>query len=155
MTESVLDARRAYAEELRFTTHMRSAELHAAFAAVPRERFVGEGPWRIKTLWEPHAYWTTADPDPRHVYHDVLIALDETLNLNNGQPSFWAYLLDRTPVAKGETVVHLGCGTGYYTAILAELVGSGGKVVGLDIHSGNIERAKSAPRRLGSSRGPT
>ena len=25
--------------------------------------------------------------DPRHVYHDVLIALDEARGLNNGQPS--------------------------------------------------------------------
>ena len=42
-------ARLAYAEELRFIAHIRSAALHAAFAAVPRERFVGAGPWRIRS----------------------------------------------------------------------------------------------------------
>jgi protein-L-isoaspartate(D-aspartate) O-methyltransferase len=35
-------------------------------------------------------YWTTVNANPRHVYHDVLIALDETRGINNGQPSLWA-----------------------------------------------------------------
>ena len=144
MTDTTLSARLAYAEELRFTTHMRSSSVFSAFSTVPRERFLGPGPWRIKTLWEPMEYWTTPDADPKHVYHDVLIALDEKLGLNNGQPSFWSFLLDRLPIEKGETVIHLGCGTGYYTAILAELVGPSGKVIALDIHPGNIEHAQSA-----------
>jgi protein-L-isoaspartate(D-aspartate) O-methyltransferase len=145
VANSTLEARWAYAEELRFTTHMRSEAVLSAFSTVPRERFLGPGPWRIKSPnWDPLVYWTTPDADPKHVYHDVLIALDEKLGLNNGQPSFWAFLFDRTPLAKGETVIHLGCGTGYYTAILAELVGPTGKVTAIDIHTGNIERGKSA-----------
>jgi protein-L-isoaspartate(D-aspartate) O-methyltransferase len=144
MTDPLLATRRFYAEELRFTTHMRSAALHAAFAAVPRERFVGPGPWRIKTHWEPLEGWTTDDADPRHVYHDVLIALDDKLGLNNGQPGFWAFLLDRIDVASGESVIHLGCGTGYYTAILAELVGPTGKIRALDIHPEIVARAREA-----------
>src|SRR6201996_3284608 len=59
------------------------------------------------------------DADPRHVYHDVLIALDEARGINNGQPSLW----DELGIRTGEQVLHLGCGTGYYTAIAAELVG--------------------------------
>jgi protein-L-isoaspartate(D-aspartate) O-methyltransferase len=58
-------------------------------------------------------YWTTADSDPPAVYHDVLIALDESRQINNGQPSLWAYLLDQLNVAVGGQVLHLGCGTGY------------------------------------------
>jgi protein-L-isoaspartate(D-aspartate) O-methyltransferase len=42
-------ARRSYAEELRFTAHIRSVAVRAAFAAVPRERFVGAGPWRVRS----------------------------------------------------------------------------------------------------------
>ena len=67
MTDPVLAARRSYADELRFTTGMRSPALHAAFATVPRERFVGTGPWRIKSPWNLDEYWTTEDADPRHV----------------------------------------------------------------------------------------
>jgi len=54
---------------------------------------VGVGPWRVKSPWSLAEYWTTEDADPRNVYHDVLIALDESLDLNNGQPSLWAFLL--------------------------------------------------------------
>jgi protein-L-isoaspartate(D-aspartate) O-methyltransferase len=144
MTESTEAARRAYAEELRFTTRMRSAALLAAFATVARERFVGPGPWRIKSPWGLNEYWTTEDVDPRHLYHDVLIALDATQGVNNGQPSLWAFLLDRLDVAAGEHVLHLGCGTGYYTAILAELVGASGSVAAIEIDAALAERARVA-----------
>ena len=93
-----------------------------AFAAAPREQFVGPGPWRIKSPMDLAEYWTTDNANPRHVYHDVLIALDEWRGINNGQPSLWAYLFDRLDLVPGEQVLHLGCGTGYYTAIIAELV---------------------------------
>jgi protein-L-isoaspartate(D-aspartate) O-methyltransferase len=68
-------ARHRYAEELRFTAKVASSALVAAFATVPRERFVGAGPWRIRSPMNMAEYWTTPDDDPRHVYHDVLIAL--------------------------------------------------------------------------------
>lgn len=144
MRPSIQGARRFYAEELRFTTGMQSPKLLAAFASVARERFLGPGPWRTKSHWNLSEYWTTPDADVRNVYHDVLVALDERLGLNNGLPSLYAYLFDRTPIAEGETVVHLGCGTGYYSAILAELVGPAGHVLAIDIHAGNVERAKKA-----------
>jgi protein-L-isoaspartate(D-aspartate) O-methyltransferase len=57
-------ARLSYAEELRFTAHIRSAAVRAAFAAVPRERFVGTGPWRVRSPMDLSEYWTTADADP-------------------------------------------------------------------------------------------
>jgi protein-L-isoaspartate(D-aspartate) O-methyltransferase len=123
---------------------MRSSELLAAFANVARERVVGPGPWRTKSQWNLADYWTTPDADVRSVYHDVLIALDEELGLNNGMPSLYAFLLDRIPIVKGETVVHLGCGTGYYSAILAEVVGTTGSVLAIDIHARNVEHAKKA-----------
>jgi protein-L-isoaspartate(D-aspartate) O-methyltransferase len=123
---------------------MRSGALHAAFATTPRERFLGPGPWRIKSPWRLDRYWTTDDADPRNVYHNVLIALDESLGLNNGLPGLWAFLFDRLDVAPGESVIHLGCGTGYYTAILAELVGARGKVEAIDIHPGIAAKAREA-----------
>jgi hypothetical protein len=102
-------ARQSYAEELRFTASVRSRAVVAAFAAVPRERFVGSGPWWVKSPMNLAEYWTTDDADPRAVYHDVLIALDEERGINNGQPSLWAFLFDRLGIAAGEHVLHLGC----------------------------------------------
>src|SRR5262245_10639438 len=74
VTISVRAARQRYAEGLRFAANIRSRAVIGAFATVPRERFVGAGPWRIKSLMRLDEYWTTEDADPRHVYHDVLIA---------------------------------------------------------------------------------
>jgi protein-L-isoaspartate(D-aspartate) O-methyltransferase len=144
MTDPIETRRRFYAEELRFITRMRSPRVEAAFAAVPREKFVGDGPWRLKSLWNMADYWTTDDADPKNVYHDVLIALDEKLGLNNGQPSLWAFLFDRVGVAAGDQVLHLGSGTGYYTAILAELAGAEGRVTAFEIEPSMAERAAMA-----------
>jgi protein-L-isoaspartate(D-aspartate) O-methyltransferase len=144
MTDPIEMRRRFYAEELRFTTGMRSARVQTAFATVPRERFVGDGPWLVKSLWNLADYWTTEDANPANVYHNVLIALDEKLGLNNGQPSLWAFLFDKLGVAAGEQVLHLGSGTGYYTAILAELVGAEGSVTAIEIEPSMAERARPA-----------
>ncbi len=93
--ERIEQARHSYAEELRFTARVKSSAVVNAFATVPREQFVGPGPWRIKSPMDLAEYWTTDDDDPSHVYHDVLIALDEPRGINNGQPSLWAFLSAR------------------------------------------------------------
>jgi protein-L-isoaspartate(D-aspartate) O-methyltransferase len=143
--DPVQAARLSYAEELHFTAHIRSPAIRAAFATVPRERFVGAGPWRIRSPMDHLSeYWTTPDADPRAVYHDVLIALDETRQINNGQPSLWAFLLDQLDVAAGEQVLHLGCGTGYYTAVVAELAGPTGKITAVEIDADLAEKARIA-----------
>jgi protein-L-isoaspartate(D-aspartate) O-methyltransferase len=148
MTDSSNDpveaARLSYAEELRFTSHIRSAAVCSAFASVPRERFVGAGPWRIRSSMGASEYWTTGDADPCAVYHDVLIALDESRHINNGQPSLWAFLIDHLNIAAGEQVLHLGCGTGYYTAVMAELIGRRGKITAMEIDAGLAEKARIA-----------
>jgi protein-L-isoaspartate(D-aspartate) O-methyltransferase len=141
MTDLVEAARRVYAERLRAITHMKSGALFDAFASVPRERFVGPGPWRIL---EEERFFTTEDSDPTHVYQNSLIALDETKGINNGQPSLWAQFFDQLCVRTNDDVLHLGCGTGYYTAILAELAGPDGKITAVEIDEEIAERARVA-----------
>jgi protein-L-isoaspartate(D-aspartate) O-methyltransferase len=141
---SVEPARRWYAEELRFTARVSSRAVIEAFATVPRERFVGPGPWRIRSPMNMDEYWSTADADPGHLYHDVLVALDETRGINNGQPSLWARLFDNLDIKAGEEVLHLGCGTGYYSAIAAELVGRAGQVRAVEIDAMLANKARVA-----------
>ncbi len=138
---SIEHARRFYAEQLCRVNRIGSPALCAAFAAVPRERFVGPGPWTIQS---GGSSWFTEDDDPRRLYRDALIVLDEQKHLNNGQPSLWAIHLDLAGVRAGDRVLHLGCGTGYYTAILAELTGPAGKVVGVELDEGLAARARIA-----------
>jgi protein-L-isoaspartate O-methyltransferase len=42
------DIRRYFAEEIRAVANIRSEALIDAFAKVPREHFLGPGPWRIQ-----------------------------------------------------------------------------------------------------------
>ncbi len=141
IADSIESVRHFYAEELCRINGISSPAILTAFATVPRERFVGPGPWIIQSAG---THWFTEDADPRRLYGDALIVLDEAKRLNNGQPSLWAIHLDLLGVRPGDHVLHLGCGTGYYTAILAELTGPGGKVIAIEIDDGLASRARIA-----------
>jgi len=156
---SLAQARRWFAEELRVIGHLLDERVIDAFATVPRERFAGPGPWRI--LHFTDGYWTTPDVDPRHLYHNVLIALDEERRLNIGEPLLWARHFDRIGVKDGDHVLQIGTGSGYYTAILAELVGPNGRVDGIEIDAplakaaeGNLAAWPTAHVRLGDASAP-
>ena len=102
------------------------ARIVAAFREVPRERFLGPGPWRIFAV--DGGYTSTPNDDPVFVYQDTLVALDEARGINNGLPSLHARCLNAVLPRAGETVIHVGGGSGYYSAILAHLVGQDGAV---------------------------
>jgi len=144
VSDLIEEARRRYAEELRFTARLASRAVIDAFATVPRERFFGPGPWRVLSPMALGEYWTTEDADPRHLYHDVLIAIDEERRLNNGQPSLWARMYDSLDLSDGAHVVHVGAGTGYYSAILAEIVGGAGRVTAIEIDPALASRARES-----------
>ena len=144
MSDLIEEARLRYAEELRFTARLGSRAVIDAFATVPRERFFGQGPWRLLSPMALGEYWTTEDADPRHLYHDVLIAIDEERRLNNGQPSLWARMYDDLDLSNGADVVHVGAGTGYYSAILAEIVGRAGRVTAIEIDAALAARARES-----------
>jgi protein-L-isoaspartate(D-aspartate) O-methyltransferase len=133
-------ARQRYAEDLRSKKGLRSNALVDALARVPRERFLGPGPWLI--LRVPEGYTSSPDADPAHVYADVAVALDAARLLNNGAPGLVAPMLDALGVESGHRIVHVGCGTGYYTALLAEMVGPAGHVLALELEPEFAERAR-------------
>ena len=144
MSDELQQARSWFAEELRFVARLDDPRVIKAFATVPRERFVGSGPLRILSQRNMKDYWEPPDASPTAVYHGVLIAYDEKRRLNNGLPSLWAFVFDKLNVARGERIVHLGCGMGYYTAVLAELVGPTGNVSAIEIDELLAERAREA-----------
>ena len=123
-------ARTRFADELA-ARHALPAALRDAFAAVPRERFLPRGPWLV--LEGAAGYESTPDADPTRVYRDSAIAIDAARLLNSSQPSLAAGILAALEIRPGETVVHVGCASGYYTAIVAELVGARGRVIGFEI----------------------
>lgn len=102
--------------------------LAAAFAAVPRENFLGPPPW----LLAGHSWNGTDTSDPADVYEDVLISLDRDKGINNGSPALHARGIHALDPQPGETVLHAGAGAGYYSAIIAELVGPEGRVIAVE-----------------------
>jgi len=127
--------RRAYAKRIMFAANVADRRVEAAFAAVPREAFLGRGPWQI-VRWSPArnagGYVTTPSRNPVYLYDDVIVAILPERSLNNGQPSLHAWLMASAAPRAGEHVVHIGTGSGYYTAILAHLAGRSGKVTAIE-----------------------
>ena len=135
-------ARRFFAEDLRVSCHLTSPAVVEAFATIPRERFLGPGPWTIRGAFEGGAYSPEGD-DPTLVYHNVSIAIDAARDLYNGQPGLIARWLEDLAIPRGARVAHVGSGTGYYTAILGQLVGPSGRVWAVDVDPSLVERARA------------
>jgi protein-L-isoaspartate(D-aspartate) O-methyltransferase len=133
----LLAKRQAYAAEVTRSAGVRDPRIAASFAAVPREDFVGFPPWRVGS----GAFGSDSVSDPERLYEDVLVGIDARRGINNGQPSLHAQALDALGVSEGETIVQIGAGAGYYTAILATLVGREGRVIAYEIEPDLAERA--------------
>ncbi len=140
--------KRFYAEEIRAAAALPNTRetdrVLEAFAAVPREKHVGPGPWLLRSPLFGLASRRTPDSNPEHLYHNVLIALDEERGINVGEPSLWARFFGKASIAEGSRVLQIGSGSGYFTAVLAELVGPTGSVVGTEVNPALAEIAASA-----------
>jgi protein-L-isoaspartate(D-aspartate) O-methyltransferase len=132
--------RRAYAKEIVATSGIPDARVETAFAEVRREDFLDPGPWSI--IGDRGDYVPTPSADPAYLYLDHVIGILPQRHLNNGQPSLHALLLAYAGLRAGEHVVHIGAGTGYYTAIMAHLVGRSGKVTAIELDAGLADRAR-------------
>lgn len=121
----------------------RDARLIDAFAALRREDFVGPGPWRVfaGAAYGGSGYIETPSDDPAFLYQDILIALAQERGINNGEPSLHARNLAALNLQPGERVVHVGTGTGYYAALMAQLVGPEGRVETYEIEPDLAARA--------------
>lgn len=134
--------RRFFAELIPASSGMPKGDgrLVRAFATTAREKYVGPGPWKIFTA---SGYIETPTDDPALLYQDVVVALAPERRINNGQPVLHAICLAALNVKEGESVVHIGAGTGYYTAVLANLAGTSGSVVAYEIEEDLARRAAS------------
>jgi protein-L-isoaspartate(D-aspartate) O-methyltransferase len=135
---SLESLRRFYARYVTETVGVRNPRIVEAYAQVAREDYVGPGPWHVSV---GEGYIVTETDDACVLYQDILIGLAPEKRLNNGQPSFHAMCLAEADPRVGEVVVHVGAGTGYYTAILAHLVKQAGHVHAYEIDADLAARA--------------
>ena len=134
------EARKFYARLM--AAHAKSADprLEEAFASVPREAFLGPGPWII---FAGDGRFETPSADPAYIYQNVLVVLDADKGINNGEPMLHAMWIAKIAPKPGETVTHIGAGTGYYTALLARLVEPGGNVTAFELETDLASRASA------------
>lgn len=135
-----------YAKLICAAAKLDEPRIEEAFYAVKREPFAGPGPWWLNL--GGHPYVQTPDDDPAFLYQNVLLALDRERELNIGMPGAHAYWLSACNIKRGETVLQVGAGSGYYTAILAHLVGEGGRVYAYEIDEGLAARARANLKEL-------
>jgi protein-L-isoaspartate(D-aspartate) O-methyltransferase len=105
---------------------IRSPEVEAAFAAVPRERFAPEAP--LDAAYAQEVVVTKRRPDGR-----------ATSSIS--APWLQAEMLETAKLTPGAKVLEVGSG-GYNAALIAEIVGPGGLVVTVDIDPYVTERAE-------------
>ncbi len=144
MTTDLAERRQFFAEEVQISANLRTPGLVDALANVPRERFLRPGPWTLRGEGDfggpPRQ---TPDADPRHVYHNIAIAIDPARQLFNGQPGTLGVWIDALNLTPGTRVLHVGCGLGYYSALMAHCVGPTGRVLALEVDAALASEARA------------
>jgi protein-L-isoaspartate(D-aspartate) O-methyltransferase len=146
MQDRSANLRSFFARYVATSGRARNPRIERALAAARRESFVGPGPWSI--CIPGIGYIETPDDDPAFIYQDTLVALDAARGINIGQPSWHARWLDALELGEGESVLQVGAGVGYYTAILGHLVGANGKVYAYEIDQNLAECARGNLKEL-------
>jgi protein-L-isoaspartate(D-aspartate) O-methyltransferase len=141
--QALATVRRAYAKQMLAVSGIESdPALEEAFAAVPRERFLGVPPWRMVVLSGGRGgYSALPSSEPVIAYQDVNFALAPERGVNNGSPSLHARWLHHARLRGGERIAHVGAGTGYYTALMAHIVGDEGHVLAVEFDPALAELA--------------
>jgi len=122
--------RHSYARRIAQLADTRNARIEQAFSEIPRETFLPPSPWTVISLGDVRQTDELAD-----IYDNVLVAIDRKRGINNGEPALHAGWLDAVSPQPGDHVIHVGAGTGYYTALLARLVDPGGSVEAFEYES--------------------
>jgi len=124
MAENFEGQRKRLVDKMR----LKNKAVEQAFLSTKRELFFPES-------MRSHAYEDTAFP----------IGLGQAIS----QPSTIAAMLEMLAVEKGNTVLEVGTGSGYVAALLSELVGSRGKVFGVELVHELHQKAARALLELG------
>jgi protein-L-isoaspartate(D-aspartate) O-methyltransferase len=129
--------RAAYAAQIARLAGVEDPRIEEAFAKVPREDFLPPPPWTAISLGAALVTRDIAD-----IYSNVLVAIDPERGINNGEPALHAAWIEPVRPQPGEIIIHVGAGTGYYTAILSLLVQPSGRVEAFEYEADLAAQAK-------------
>ena len=117
----------ALVEQLKKANHLKTSLIEEAFIKVPRHLFLPDEPLD-------------------KVYSDVAIVMkrgDEgQWTSASSQPAIMAIMLEQLALQPGQRVLEIGTGSGFNAALIASVVGPGGKVVTTDIQPDLVEHAR-------------
>ena len=133
--------RRAYARQMLATLGVDNPAIEAAYAAVRREAFLGPPPWTVSSRFAGYRPWPalTRSCSTRTWSSLSTRRAGSTTAVRRCTPNS-SRRSARTP---GEHIVHVGAGAGYYSAILAELVGPAGQVTAVEFDAALAELAET------------
>ena len=90
----------------------------------------------------------TPDDDPERLYDDVLVSIIADKGLANRLPSGHARWLNALDLQPSDRVLHCGCGTACYTAIIAHVVRNSGHVTAIELEQSLASLAEETLRHL-------
>ena len=108
-------------DEMIFSNILKSPKIIDAFRAIDRKYFV---PYTVE----------------EHAYVDIPLSIGNSQTIS--QPSTVAFMLEHLDVQNGDTVLDIGSGSGWTTALLCHLAGEKGSVTGLERVEALVEQGK-------------
>lgn len=153
-TGQVAERLTAYADSLRETGAIRTHAVHAAFATVPRHRFLPHFRYRAED------YTLDTDQEPPSDVLDIVYANNSLLThagrngtptSSSSAPSIMAKMLEALDLCPGLRTLEIGAGTGYNAALIHHITGA--PVVTVEIGRHAATEAATALRTLGFEEG--
>ena len=132
--------RRAYARQRLAILGVDNRGIEAAFAVAPREHFLRPLPW---TASSPFGGARPCSARTRSCSTRTWSSPSTRRAASTTRPALHTTVLEALGPKPGEGIVHVGAGAGYYSAILAELVGPSGRVTAVEFDAALAKRAKA------------
>jgi protein-L-isoaspartate(D-aspartate) O-methyltransferase len=143
---AINEARNAMVDDLVRRRIIRTPAVERAFRRVRRHAFLTP-PYGVATDSLAEEFVETDDPCA--VYADATVALKPEKNIHCLSPGVLAREIEALGVAEGMRILHVETGGGYYTAVLGEIVGERGSVVGINYEEDIAEMAAAFLAKAG------